>query len=39
MDVVGWVAVAVIAAVVVAGLVVGVVSLPDARRYLKMRRM
>jgi hypothetical protein len=39
MDVVGWVAVAVIAAVVVAGLVVGVVSLPDARRYMKMRRM
>ena len=39
MDVVGWVAVAVIAAVVVAGVVVGLVSLPDARRYLKMRRM
>jgi hypothetical protein len=39
MDVVGRVAVAVIAVVVVAGLVVGVVNLPDARRYMKMRRM
>jgi hypothetical protein len=39
MDAVGWVAVAVIAAVVVAGVAVGVMSAPDARRYLKMRRM
>ena len=39
MEVVGWVAVGVIAAVVVPGVVVGVVSLPDARRYMKMRRM
>ena len=39
MEVVGWVALGVIAAVVVGGVIVGVVSIPDARRYLKMRRM
>jgi hypothetical protein len=39
MDVVGWVAVGVVAAVVLVGVVVGVTSLPDARRYLKIRRM
>ena len=39
MDVVGWVAVAVVAAVVVAGVAVGLVSIPDARRYMKIRRM
>jgi hypothetical protein len=39
MDVVGWIAVVIIAAIVVAGVVVGLVSLPDARRYMKIRRM
>ena len=39
MDIVGWVAVGVVAAVVLAGVVVGVTSLPDARRYMKIRRM
>lgn len=39
MEVVGWVAVAVVAAVVLAGALVGVRSIPDARRYLRMRRM
>ena len=39
MDVVGWVAVAVVAAVVVGGVIVGVVNIPDARRYMKIRRM
>jgi hypothetical protein len=39
MDVVGWVAVGVVAAVVLAGVVVGLTSLPDARRYMKIRRM
>ena len=39
MDVVGWAAVTVIAVVVVAGVVVGLVNVPDARRYMKMRRM
>jgi hypothetical protein len=39
MDVVGWVALAVVAIVVVGGVVVGLVSIPDARRYMKIRRM
>jgi len=39
MEVVGWTAVAVIAVAVAAGVVVGLVNLPDARRYMKMRRM
>ncbi len=39
MAVVGWVAVLVVAAVVIAGALVGLRSIPDARRYLKMRRM
>jgi uncharacterized protein DUF6893 len=39
MDVVGWVAVTVVAVVVVGGVVVGVINLPDARRYMKIRRM
>jgi hypothetical protein len=39
MSVVGWVAVGVVGAVVIGGVVFGVRALPDARRYLKMRRM
>jgi hypothetical protein len=39
MEVVGWVALGVVAAVVVAGAMVGVRSIPDARRYMKIRRM
>lgn len=39
MEVVGWVAVAVVAAAVVGGVLVGVMSIPDARRYMKIRRM
>jgi hypothetical protein len=39
MDIVGWVAVVVVGCVVLAGVVVGVSSLPDARRYMKIRRM
>jgi hypothetical protein len=39
MQVVGWVAVGVVAIIVVGGVVIGVRSIPDARRYLKMRRM
>ncbi|WP_372508198.1 DUF6893 family small protein [Mycolicibacterium alvei] len=39
MEVVGWITVIVVATVVVAGVLVGVRSIPDARRYLKMRRM
>jgi hypothetical protein len=39
MEVVGWVFIAVIALVVLIGVGLGLVSLPDARRYLKLRRM
>jgi len=39
MQVVGWVAVGVAAAVVLAGALIGIRSIPDARRYLKIRRM
>lgn len=39
MEVVGWIAAVVVGAVVVAGVLVGLRSIPDARRYMKMRRM
>jgi hypothetical protein len=39
MEVLGWVFIAIIALVLAVGLALGVVSLPDARRYLKLRRM
>ncbi len=39
MDVIGWVATGIVAVVVVAGVVVGLRSLPDMRRYKKMRDM
>ena len=39
MEVLGWIFVAIIALVVAAGLLLGLISLPDARRYLKLRRM
>jgi hypothetical protein len=39
MAVVGWIAAVVVAGVVVAGVMVGLRSIPDARRYMKMRRM
>ena len=39
MDVVGWVAIGVVAAVVLTGVAVGVRSIPDARRYMKIRKM
>jgi hypothetical protein len=39
MEVVGWVALGVVAAVVLGGAMVGVMSIPDAKRYLKIRRM
>jgi hypothetical protein len=39
MDVVGWVALGVVAVVVVGGVVVGLINIPDARRYMKIRRM
>jgi hypothetical protein len=39
MDVMGWVATSVIAVVVVAGVAVGLSSLPDIKRYLRIRNM
>jgi len=39
MDVIGWIATGIVAVVVVAGVVVGLRSLPDMRRYKKMRDM
>ena len=39
MDVIGWVATGVVAVVVVGGVVVGLRSLPDVRRYMKIRNM
>ena len=39
MDVVGWVATGVVAVVVVGGVLVGLRSIPDVRRYMKMRNM
>jgi hypothetical protein len=39
MAVVGWIAVGIAAVVIVAGVVIGVRSIPDAQRYLKIRRM
>ena len=39
MEVLGWIFIAIIALVVAVGLALGLISLPDARRYLKLRRM
>jgi hypothetical protein len=39
MDVLGWVFVVIVGIAVAAAVVMGLVSLPDARRYLKLRRM
>ena len=39
MEVLGWIFVAIIALVLGVAVVLGLISLPDARRYLKLRRM
>lgn len=39
MEVLGWIFIALVALVVGVALLLGLVSLPDARRYLKLRRM
>jgi hypothetical protein len=39
MEVLGWIFVAIIALVLAVAVVMGLVSLPDARRYIKLRRM
>ena len=39
MEVLGWIFIAIMAVVLVVALALGVASLPDARRYLKLKRM
>jgi hypothetical protein len=39
MDAIGWVATGVVAVVVVGGVVLGLRSIPDMRRYMKIRNM
>ena len=39
MNVVGWVALGVVGSVVLGGVVIGVRSIPDLQRYLKIRQM
>lgn len=39
MEIVGWVFIAIIALIALAALVLGLMSVPDAKRYLKIRHM
>jgi hypothetical protein len=39
MEILGWVFIGLLALVALAGVVMGLISLPDARRYLKIRHM
>jgi hypothetical protein len=39
MEVLGWVFIGIVALVLLVAVAMGLVSLPDARRYLKLRRM
>ncbi|WP_407662833.1 DUF6893 family small protein [Mycolicibacterium helvum] len=39
MATIGWVATVAVGVIIVGGVVVGVSSIPDIRRYLKMRSM
>ena len=39
MDVIGWIATGFVAVVVLGGVVVGLRSIPDVRRYMKIRNM
>jgi hypothetical protein len=39
MEVLGWIFLALIALAVAVAVALGAISLPDARRYLKLRRM
>ncbi|WP_407664807.1 DUF6893 family small protein [Mycolicibacterium moriokaense] len=39
MEAIGWVATGVIAVVIIGGVVIGLRSIPDVRRYMKMRNM
>jgi hypothetical protein len=39
MEILGWVFLGIIAAMVLTAAMLGLVSVPDARRYLRIRRM
>lgn len=39
MEVLGWIFIAIVALVAAVAVMLGLISLPDARRYLKLRRM
>jgi len=39
MEVLGWLFIGIVALVLAVAVVLGVASVPDARRYLKLRRM
>ncbi len=39
MEILGWIFIALVALVAAVALTLGAISLPDARRYLKLRRM
>jgi hypothetical protein len=39
MEIVGWVFIGVLALVVLGAIMLGVMSIPDAKRYLQLRRM
>lgn len=39
MDVIGWIATGVVVVVIVGGVLVGVRSIPDVKRYMKIRNM
>jgi hypothetical protein len=39
MEIVGWIAVVIAALIALAAIVLGVRSVPDAKRYMKIRRM
>ena len=39
MEIVGWVFIGMLAFFAMAGVVIGLISIPDARRYLKIRHM
>jgi hypothetical protein len=39
MEILGWIFIATVALVVAIAVALGAISVPDARRYLKLRRM
>ncbi|MGH3633374.1 DUF6893 family small protein [Mycobacterium sp.] len=39
MEIVGWVFIAILALITLVAVVMGLMSLPDARRYLRIRHM